>query len=44
MQVRTANAPARTTHDDHTYYFCADRCRERFDAEPDRYTRTTARS
>ena len=44
MQVQTANAPARTAHDGHTYYFCADRCRERFDAEPDRYTRTTARS
>jgi uncharacterized membrane protein YraQ (UPF0718 family)/YHS domain-containing protein len=44
MQVQTANAPARTAHDGHTYCFCSDRCRERFDAEPDRYTRTTARS
>ena len=44
MQVQTANAPARSAHDGHTYYFCADRCRQRFDAEPDRYTQTTARS
>jgi len=38
MQVETANAPARADHNGRTYYFCADRCRERFDTEPDRYT------
>ncbi|MDQ1480568.1 MAG: uncharacterized protein QOI44_1429 [Actinomycetota bacterium] len=38
MQVETANAPARTIHESQTYYFCSDRCRERFEREPDRYT------
>jgi uncharacterized membrane protein YraQ (UPF0718 family)/YHS domain-containing protein len=37
MQVETANAPARTTYQGRTYYFCADRCRERFEVEPARY-------
>ncbi|MDQ1480307.1 MAG: uncharacterized protein QOI44_1168, partial [Actinomycetota bacterium] len=37
MQVETANAPARAIHESHTYYFCADRCRERFERQPDRY-------
>jgi YHS domain-containing protein len=31
MQVRTADAPATASHDRHRYYFCSDRCRERFD-------------
>jgi uncharacterized membrane protein YraQ (UPF0718 family)/YHS domain-containing protein len=30
MQVRIADAPARVTLQGQTYYFCADRCRERF--------------
>ena len=34
MQVRTADAPARTTHDHATVYFCSDRCRDRFEARP----------
>ncbi|HZN14936.1 MAG TPA: permease [Acidimicrobiales bacterium] len=34
MQVRTANAPASRTHGGQTYWFCSDRCGERFDAEP----------
>jgi hypothetical protein len=38
MQVERANAPARAIHEGHTYSFCADRCRERFEREPDRYT------
>jgi len=42
MQVQTTNAPARAIHDGHTYYFCADRCRERFEAEPARYTSKTS--
>jgi uncharacterized membrane protein YraQ (UPF0718 family)/YHS domain-containing protein len=33
MQVRTADAPASRHHDGRTYYFCADRCAERFDAD-----------
>jgi len=37
MQVRTADAPATARVDATTYYFCSDRCRERFSAEPDRF-------
>jgi uncharacterized protein len=37
MQVETANAPAGANRDGRAYYFCSDRCRERFEAEPDRY-------
>ncbi|HVB00755.1 MAG TPA: permease [Acidimicrobiales bacterium] len=37
MQVRTNDAPATTQHGDHTMYFCSDNCREKFDADPDRY-------
>jgi len=37
MQVETANAPARAVHDGHTYHFCADRCRERFEAKPTKF-------
>jgi YHS domain-containing protein/uncharacterized membrane protein YraQ (UPF0718 family) len=39
MQVRTAHAPATASHDGHRYYFCSDRCRDRFAAEPDRHAR-----
>jgi len=37
MQVRTSDAPAHTVHDGVTVYFCADRCRERFEADAGRY-------
>ena len=37
MQVRAANAPASTQHAGRTVYFCSDRCRGRFEGEPDRY-------
>ena len=37
MQVRTADAPATSRHGGTTYYFCSDRCRERFDADPGRF-------
>ena len=37
MQVRTANAPARTTHAGQTYWFCCDGCREHFEADPARH-------
>ncbi len=37
MQVRTADAPATARVDEVTYYFCCDRCRERFVAEPQRF-------
>ena len=37
MQVRTADAPATARVGHTTYYFCSDRCRERFSAEPARF-------
>ncbi|HKN89912.1 MAG TPA: permease [Acidimicrobiia bacterium] len=38
MQVRTADAPATARHGGRQYWFCADRCRERFEASPARFT------
>jgi YHS domain-containing protein len=40
MQVQTANAPAHVTHDGADYWFCSDRCAERFAAEPERHSAT----
>jgi uncharacterized protein len=37
MQVRTADAAARTDHEGQTFYFCSDRCREKFEAAPERF-------
>jgi uncharacterized membrane protein YraQ (UPF0718 family)/YHS domain-containing protein len=37
MQVRTADAPARSSFAGQTVWFCSDRCRERFDADPAHY-------
>jgi len=37
MQVRPADAPARSTHQGTTYYFCSDKCEHKFDADPARY-------
>ncbi|MGI8414160.1 MAG: permease [Solirubrobacteraceae bacterium] len=34
MQVQTDNAPATRQHEDQVFYFCADRCAERFDTNP----------
>ncbi len=38
MQVRIADAPAETTWDEKSYWFCSDRCRVRFAADPERFT------
>jgi Cu+-exporting ATPase len=37
MPVEPATAKHHSEHAGHTYYFCSRRCRERFDAEPERY-------
>jgi uncharacterized protein len=37
MQVQTANAPAELQHAGWRYFFCSDRCRERFAADPARH-------
>jgi YHS domain-containing protein len=39
MQVRTEHAPARLVRHGTTFYFCADRCRDRFESDPGRYDR-----
>jgi len=42
MQVRTADAPATARFGGRQYWFCADRCRERFEAAPGRFSRGAA--
>ncbi len=41
MQVEKAHAPASLDRDGARYYFCSDRCAERFDAEEERRTGTS---
>ncbi len=43
MQVEIANAPAFARVGSTTYYFCCDRCRDDFTANPDRYLREVVR-
>lgn len=38
MQVEIANAPARTKLNNTTYYFCSNKCSDRFNANPERFT------
>jgi uncharacterized membrane protein YraQ (UPF0718 family)/YHS domain-containing protein len=40
MQVQTANAPASRHHAGATYWFCSDRCADRFADEPTRHLAT----
>ncbi|MGC2191114.1 MAG: permease [Candidatus Dormiibacterota bacterium] len=37
MQVERSSAPARFTWEGRTIYFCSDRCRDRFQQNPDRF-------
>ena len=37
MQVRVTTAPATAKFEGRGYYFCSDRCRERFEADPTHY-------
>jgi YHS domain-containing protein/uncharacterized membrane protein YraQ (UPF0718 family) len=37
MQVRRSDAPARATHEGTTYYFCSDKCEQKFTGDPMRY-------
>ena len=37
MQVDPANAPAQTTIQGKTYYFCSQDCKNKFDIEPQKY-------
>ena len=37
MQVRTADAPARTTYAGQSFFFCSDKCLHKFETAPDKY-------
>jgi YHS domain-containing protein len=37
MVVSQSTAPADCEHEGKTYYFCSDVCREKFEANPDKY-------
>ena len=37
MQVHKANAPAHIAEDGIDVWFCSDRCRERYERDPDRH-------
>jgi uncharacterized protein len=43
MQVQITSAPAHATHAGRDYWFCSDRCAERFRAAPASYTESAAR-
>jgi YHS domain-containing protein/uncharacterized membrane protein YraQ (UPF0718 family) len=42
MQVRVADAPAHRWHRGRDWWFCSDRCAERFGSDPGRYVQTSA--
>ncbi|MHB1505043.1 MAG: YHS domain-containing protein [Acidimicrobiales bacterium] len=44
MQVERANAPATDSYEDRPYFFCSDRCAERFAAEPASFAGQRARA
>lgn len=37
MHVDPENAPAFTEMGEHTFYFCSDTCKQKFDANPQQY-------
>jgi Cu+-exporting ATPase len=37
MQVDEALAPARSSHEGQSYFFCSKSCKTKFDADPSRY-------
>jgi len=43
MKVRVVETTPRQAHAGHTYYFCSERCRDRFVAEPARYVHLARR-
>jgi YHS domain-containing protein/uncharacterized membrane protein YraQ (UPF0718 family) len=42
MQVEKANAPATAEHHGQPFFFCSDRCRERFASDPEKFARGEA--
>ena len=39
MQVDPAKAPAKSVYNGKTYYFCAQICKTKFDADPTKYAK-----
>ena len=37
MEIDDTTASRTSTYEDHTYYFCSDACKSRFDKEPDKH-------
>jgi YHS domain-containing protein len=42
MTVDEKTAPAQSNYKGKTYYFCAQSCKEKFDADPDRFAKPQA--
>jgi P-type Cu+ transporter len=42
MDIETATAAGRTEHKGQTYYFCASKCKEKFDLTPEQYVGRSA--
>jgi YHS domain-containing protein/uncharacterized membrane protein YraQ (UPF0718 family) len=42
MQLRADEAPAHASHEGRLFHFCSDRCRAKFEQEPERYTSPAA--
>ncbi len=38
MEVDEQSAPAKTTYQGTTYYFCSEACKEDFEEDPERFT------
>jgi YHS domain-containing protein len=43
MKVDPANAPAKSEYNGQTYYFCSKECKQRFEAQPERYIKNQPR-
>jgi Cu+-exporting ATPase len=41
MDVDEPTAAAKTEYEGDTYYFCSERCRDKFEADPERYVSRT---
>jgi Cu+-exporting ATPase len=42
MTVSKDNAPAKEAYKGHTFYFCSDACKEKFEQSPDKYATPAA--
>ncbi len=37
MHIDPEEAPASSEYKEHTFYFCSDTCKQKFDADPEKY-------